>query len=163
MDSTNRILDAKSIRLNYDAEDWEDAVRESGRLLVKAELVDEQYIEALVEMVYQYSAYMLVATGIAMPHSHSNKGVRKTGISYLKLSHPVIFPKKESNPVELLIAVAAENDNSHIAAISKVAAILSDEESMEALKRCSDPEVIFSILNDSGHPESEVTYDGIQA
>jgi len=150
MDSINKILDAKSIRLNYGAKDWEDAVRESGRLLVKAGLVDEQYIEALVEMVHQYSAYMLVAAGIAMPHSHSNKGVRKTGISYLKLNHPVIFPQKESNPVELLIAVAAENDNNHIDAISKVAAILSDEKSMEELKRCNDQETILSILNGSG-------------
>lgn len=141
------VLSKESIKLDYYASDWRDAVSETGRLLVKAGITTEQYIDAMLEIVETHGAYMLVAPGIAMPHAHFLKGTLRTGISFLTLKEPVVFPKKESNKIRLLIGVAAEDNNVHLDVIAHIAEIIMEESSRLHIMNCKDLEEICRIMN----------------
>ena len=141
-------LSKDSIRLDYYATDWKDAVAEAGRLLVNAGLTTGQYIDGMIELVETHGAYMLVAPGVAMPHAQPAQGVMKTGISFLTLREPVEFPAKKENPITLLIGVAAENPDTHLDVIGNVAELIFEDASRLRLMQCKDPDEICRLVND---------------
>ena len=98
------ILPMDAIELGAEADSWSMAVARAGELLVKAGIAEERYISAMIDMVNKHGSYMVVAPGVAMPHSHSDKGVIRSGVSFLRLTKPVYFPGKEDQPIYLLIA-----------------------------------------------------------
>lgn len=141
------IIDINSIRFGYAATDWREAVNESGKLLVAAGKVEPQYIDAMIEMVEQHGAYMIVAPGVAMPHARAEQGVKETGISFLSLQEPITFPLKEQNPVSLLIGVAAIDSSQHLDAFGRIAALIANETEVKELITCTDVMKIFTLLN----------------
>ena len=140
-------LSKESIKIDFSAVDWVDAVLESGNLLVKAGVATPDYCNALVEMVKKYGAYMLVTDGVAMPHAQSHKGVIKNGISFLRLKKAVNFPDREDNPISVLIAVAAKDNDSHLQAMARVAEALTNDETVNFLKICGDADEVMKIFN----------------
>lgn len=141
------VLSPKAIEFGYMAADWSDAVRRAGGLLVKAGVVETPYIEAMVDMVKDYGPYMVVAPGVAMPHAHSGKGVKSTGISYLRLARPVFFPERPDNPIVLIMAVAAMDNSSHLEVMGRIAELILDGSNREALLSCEDPEKICQSID----------------
>ena len=51
------LLSEDRIMVDYQAEDWESAVRQAGRLLYETGAVEEQYIEAMVDMRCESNPY----------------------------------------------------------------------------------------------------------
>ena len=48
---------------------WEDAIKASYEPLKKANIVEDVYIDAVIECVNKYGPYIVIVPGIAMPHS----------------------------------------------------------------------------------------------
>lgn len=82
-----------------------------------------------------------------MPHSHSDKGVIRSGVSFLRLTKPVYFPGKEDQPIYLLIAVAARDNTAHLDLMGNVAAMISDDSSLAKVMSCSSVEEIYTMMN----------------
>ena len=141
------VLKKEAIKTGAHAVDWQDAVRQAGRLLVEAGIAEEQYIDAMIEMVKEYGPYILVAPGIAMPHSHAYNGVKDNGISFLKLDEPVIFPGREDNGITLVIALAALDNSSHMSVMSGVACTLLDDDERLYIMGLEDADEIYRVMN----------------
>lgn len=141
------IISPKAIRIGYKAADWRDAVGEVGRLMLDAGIVEDRYVEAMINMVEENGAYMVVAPGVAMPHARAESGAVKTGIGFLILTEPVVFPNKESNPVKLLVGVSAVNKDEHLETFGRVAQLIVDENSLQKLMTCKTEDEAAQILN----------------
>lgn len=124
----NELLNDLTIEVNFKAEKWEDAVRESGRLLKKAGKIDEEYIEAMVNCVKELGAYIVICKNIAMPHARPEKGAKDIGLSLVTLETPINFGNVENDPVKAVVGLSAKDNSSHIKMISELMELLEDKD-----------------------------------
>lgn len=62
------LADNHSILLQAEASTWQEAVKLSVDLLVKADVVEPRYYQAILDGVEQFGPYFVIAPGLAMPH-----------------------------------------------------------------------------------------------
>lgn len=78
------LAENKSIRLQAEAETWQDAVKIGVDLLVAADVVEPRYYRAILDAVEQHGPYFVLAPP-AMPHGRPEEGVKKTGFALVTL------------------------------------------------------------------------------
>jgi len=90
------LLTEKTIKLNVRANNWEEAIRIGGELLVENDYVEQSYVDAMVKNVKEMGPYIVIAPGVAMPHARPEDGVKRVCMSLVTLEEPVVFDNKES-------------------------------------------------------------------
>lgn len=120
------VVNRNMIELDYQAKDWEQAVREAGRLLKENGCVGNEYIESMVSTVKTIGTYIVISKGIALPHSRSGKDAYKVGISILRLKDPVVFGHPENDPVDLLFALSSIDNTSHLTVLQDLSQLLNN-------------------------------------
>lgn len=146
--NNNDIILKENIKLKATAKDWVEAMRLSGQLLVNSNYITEGYIDLTIKTVEEYGPYIVIIPGLALSHSRPDVSVLKTGISLLTLSKPVHF-NCENDPVDVIITLAAINDTDHLGLLAKLSDYLSEEENMNFIRKCTDPEELARELNKS--------------
>jgi mannitol operon transcriptional antiterminator len=141
------VITREMIELDFNASDWEVAVRKAGELLELGNCIDKIYIDSMVEVVKSIGAYIVIGKGIALPHSRSSDGVKKIGISLLRLQVPVVFGHPENDPVDLVFALSAVDNVSHMIVLSDLAKLLNVEENIAVIRAATCPEEILKLIN----------------
>lgn len=85
------LADNSSILLQAEASTWQEAVKLGVDLLVKADVVEPRYYQAILDGVEQFGPYFVIAPGLAMPHGRPEEGVKKTGFALVTLKTPLVF------------------------------------------------------------------------
>lgn len=125
---------------------WEEALKIGAESLVRNGNIEERYIQAIIDNVYKNGPYIVLMDGVAMPHSRSEEGVIKKGMSFLKVKNGVDFYKTEEK-VYLFFTLAAEDSDGHQDAIAELADFLGDDEKVEKLiKNDIDEEGLLNLL-----------------
>lgn len=132
--------------LDVEVESWEEAVRMSGKLLVKAKFVEERYIQAMIQSVKELGPYIVIAPGIAIPHARPEEGVIRTCMSLLILKNPVEFGNKDNDPVKIVLSFGTVDHNMHIEALKKFARIIGDPEKLSGLMNAKNFEMVKSLI-----------------
>lgn len=140
------VLTENLIDLNVRAETWQEAIAAAGTLLVKASIVKQEYVQAMIETVEKLGPYVVIAPGIAVPHARPEDGALKSGISLVRLSAPVVFGHSTNDPVKLVIALAAVDDSSHIKALAQLTSLLDDEHALSVLRETSSREEVMELI-----------------
>lgn len=117
------LLTPERIELNVEVADWYTAIRKVGRLLVDDDCVEERYIESMIQAAEELGPYIVVAPGIAMPHSRPETGVILPCMAAITLRYPVHFGNKENDPVKLVLAFGAVDNNQHVEALEQIVTI----------------------------------------
>lgn len=146
MSNLREMLNADTILLQAEAANWEEAVRLGGRLLVDSGAAEPRYIDAIIRCTRELGPYYLLAPGLAMPHSRPEDGVRRVGFSLLTLRTPVEFGHPDNDPVDVLIFLAAADNDSHVDAISQVATVFSDDDAFAKIRQAKETGEISRIL-----------------
>jgi mannitol PTS system EIIA component len=138
------VLSIERIQLQASATDKQDAIRQSGELLVKSGCVSPAYIEGMLNREKTMSTYL--GNGVAIPHGeYDNKeDIFKTGISVLQLPEGVEWEDDEK--AHLIIGIAAKSDE-HVSILANLAEVIEDEEMTEELIQTVDPKDILAALN----------------
>lgn len=118
----------KSIVVKDRVDNWMESIVVSADPLLKSGCITEKYIEAMINNVKNNGTYIVIMPNVALPHSRSEEGALKTGISILKLEHPVMYP--ENKTVQLVIAFSANDNSQHMELLSMLANVLMDEEKL---------------------------------
>lgn len=141
------MLTIDTIDLKIKSDNWEDAIRRAGSLLVEENLVEEEYVENMIKSVHELGPYIVIMPGIAFAHARPDKTVKETCISMITLEEPVKFGHKENDPVDIVFAFAAKNGDEHLTILQELAEFLSEEENIGFLKNAVDKaSVINKIL-----------------
>jgi PTS system mannitol-specific IIA component/PTS system ascorbate-specific IIA component len=82
-----------------------------------------------------------------MPHARHEFGAIKTGISFLKVNQPVLFPGDE--PVYLFFTLSAETNDGHLDLLADLGEALTDSDKVQALKESISEEDVLNIFSDS--------------
>lgn len=138
------VLNEKTIKLNVEAKNWEEAVRIGGNLLVQEGIAKAEYVDAMIKSVKDIGPYIVLAPGFAMPHARPEAGAIKPGFSMITLSNPVEFGNEENDPVTLVVCLCSPDNNSHMKALSELVSFLDNDENMDLIKNAKDPKEITS-------------------
>ena len=128
------LLSPAAIRLDVEARDWEEAVRSAGALLTSDGIATEGYTQAMVDSLHANGPYIVLAPGFAFAHARPSAEVHRTGLSWVRLAHPVEFGHKRNDPVELVVAMAAADTTAHQAAMAQLAKVISSKPTMDELR-----------------------------
>ena len=142
-------LPIERIAINVQATDWEEAIREVGKLMVDTGVVEERYIEGMINTTKELGPYIVIAPGVAIPHARPEDGVISPCLAFAKLSTPVDFGNEENDPVHVLFALGALDHDQHVEALKQVAEILIDQDKYKKLLEADTIETVSAILYSS--------------
>ena len=106
-----KLLKKESVKFIEGAEDWKEAILQSGNLLVSNRKVTSEYVKEMIELVEKHGPYIVIEEGIAMPHAGISENVLETGISLLVVKERVALPEGRNANIFLSFAAKNKNDN----------------------------------------------------
>lgn len=129
-------------------EDWRDAVRASYKPLLRDRIVNENYINSVIDCIEKYGPYIVIAPNIAMPHSSEGaEGCTGTAISFMKVKKPVKFdPEDDEKDAVLFFSLAAVDHNKHVKNIQALMETLINEDMVEELMNVQDEDTLKEII-----------------
>jgi len=136
------------VRLNIEAKDWEDAIRQAADALLQNGKIKASYIDAIIKTVKETGPYIVITKHVALPHARSEAGALESAIGIATLKEPVVFGNKENDPVKYLFCLSAKDSESHINALAELTSLLDSKDFYEFLDQAKDAsEVIKYIKN----------------
>lgn len=141
-----KLLNEEVVDVNIKADNWEEAVIEAGKLLLKGEKIEERYIEAMIKTVKEMGPYIVMAPGIAMPHGRPDSGVLELGVSVISLENGINFGSSEFDPVKLIFAICAKENKSHIELLQDLSYILDDDDLLEEVEKCTSKKDLLDTI-----------------
>ena len=106
-----KLLKKENVKFIERAEDWKEAILQSGNSLVSNRKVTSEYVKEMIELVEKHGPYIVIEEGIAMPHAGISENVLETGISLLVVKEKVALPEGRSANIFLSFAAKNKNDN----------------------------------------------------
>lgn len=142
----SNLLSEERIEVNYEAADWEDAVREAGRLLAVTGAATEQYTEAMIDNIKENGPYIVIWPGTALPHADTKEGVLQEAAALVRLKDPVDFHHESNDPVRYVIAISIMNAESINQALYDIMRIFGNEKIKQTLDLKKDERSLLGTI-----------------
>ncbi|MHC5228775.1 BglG family transcription antiterminator [Enterococcus sp. LJL99] len=140
------ILKASDILLNETCTDWQEAIREVSVPLLKEQIIEPGYVEAMIASVKEFGPYIVIGKHLALAHARPEDGVNKLGISVATFAEPVSFGNTTNDPVKIIFCLAAVDSYSHLNIMKSLINLINDEEKIERLAECLSVQEFQTIL-----------------
>ncbi len=145
------VLESSLIQISSKRLDWREAIALAAAPLVNQRYIEERYIQAMIQTVEEMGAYIVLAPKTAVPHARPEAGALKTGISLLKLDHPVDFNvDNETDPdrfVQLVFVLAAKDNHGHLGALMSLSQLLEEDAQLEELIHCTTVDQLVNVIH----------------
>lgn len=136
-----------TITLQDSVENWPQALELCAKPLLDMQVIEPEYVTAIIQQHHTLGPYYVLAPELAMPHARPEEGAKGLGLSLLKLKQGVSFGAGEFDPVDVIIMLAAPDKNSHIEMISSLAELFSSDADMAELHQANTLEEIKKIID----------------
>ena len=134
-----------SIKVKQKADTWEEAIRITFRPLLEKGVIEEKYINSVIERTHELGPYYILAPGLAMPHERPEKGVLKDGFSFITLEKAVVFP--DGQDVDILLGFSATSSEVHSnESIPQIVMLFDDEAIFEKIRKVESTDKIIELL-----------------
>lgn len=140
------LMPFENMRIISEVENWEEGIRESGKILQKNGYIEESYIEECIEIIFQKGMYMLIGENIILPHGSIKKNVFKTGMSFLKLKKEIEFP--ENVKIKNIVMLATMDKKEHINAFLQLKKIIDETEFLKKIEDVSNEKEMNNIMKE---------------
>lgn len=134
------------IKLDAEAENWEEAIEKGANELLKDNVITKSYIEAMKKAVKDMGAYFVVTKNVALPHAKAEEGILETGFGLITLKNSVEFGNIDNDPVKYIFCLAIKNSNEHIEILKELSELLEDKEFFRLLDSEKDEGKIYTYL-----------------
>ncbi len=141
---TTSVLTTDRIILNGTARTRDEAIAESARLLEAAGAVTSDYEAAMRERESLVSTFM--GNGLAIPHgtNEAKEAILASALTVVRYDEPIDW---DGNPVRVVAAIAGK-DGGHMAVLSSLALVFSDDSAVEQLLAAESPQQVLDLLGD---------------
>ncbi len=150
MSQLNSLLGDESIDLNAHAANWRDAITIAGNLLESSGAITPAYTQAMIESLEVNGPYIVVAPGFAFAHARPSEAVKRTAISWVRLETPVAFGHGTNDPVNLVVALAAQDDQAHTRSMKELAKLLGKKDTRAKLDTVATADELRELLEGPG-------------
>ncbi len=134
------------INIISSVDNWQEAVSIAAAPLLKEDYINEDYIDAIISSTEQHGPYYIVSPRIALPHARPENGVKKLGMSLLKIKEPTCFSDKDSDLANLVIVLAAIDNNSHLKALTQLTELLSNDDDVKSILEATSVDEVLKII-----------------
>ncbi|MRG84945.1 BglG family transcription antiterminator [Salinibacillus xinjiangensis] len=147
--SLTELIKADMIQIQKSVRDWKEAITLAAQPLLQNGFITKHYIEAMIKNVEQFGPYIVIAPKFAIPHAKPEDGVRKLGMSLLRLDEQVSFSKDSKHDVHFLVVLAAMDNETHLKALSQLTQLFSNSEEVKKLKKATSTKEMLKMINHS--------------
>jgi len=141
-----KLIRENLVAVDVEVDDWQEAIRAAGNLMVADGAVEERFVDAMIRVATEFGPYIVVAPGIALPHARPEDGVIEASIAIVRLKTPVNFGNEDNDPVYLVVALAAVDQEQHIDGLRQLALVLGDDDKIIAIKEATTREELLDIF-----------------
>ncbi len=124
-------------------EDWRESIKIAAKPLLEKGIIEKKYVVSIIKNIEKFGFYIVLGENLAMPHSRPENGVKKTGLSFLKLNKPVNYGE---NKINLIFILAAKDSETHINILLSLSSLFQNKESLENLSNLTSKEEIIKIF-----------------
>jgi len=137
------VLTLDQIRVPGTARSKDDAIRESGEMLVDVGAVSPEYIDAMFEREKSVSTYM--GNYLAIPHgtNESKDSIKRSALSVIRYDQPIDW---DGNEVRFALGIAGYQGG-HMDILSKIAILFSDTDEVDKLIAARSAEEVYELLH----------------
>lgn len=128
-----KLLKKENVKFIDEAENWKEAIFQSGELLVSNKKVTSEYVHEMIELVKKHGPYIVLEEGIAMPHAGISENVLETGISLLVVNEKVSLP--EGRNANIFLSFAAKNKNDNIDIMNDLFELITKYEFIDKISK----------------------------
>lgn len=139
-------LVAEHIQFIKSCGSWEQAIEKAAEPLLIEGLIDERYIEAMIQNIYQYGAYIHMGNQIALPHASPEDGVYRTSFSMLVLEDPIEILNNSKFKTKIIFVLAPADSKQHLTALNNLITIISADSNIKKLFQAVDKKQILSVI-----------------
>lgn len=139
-------LKEELVLTNVSVDNWQDAAKMAGGLLLKQNKIKEPFIDSMIKVVKTYGPYMILVPKVCFFHGEPGENVNEPCLSLCVFDKPVYFSDFNNQEIRCAFAFGAKDKDSHMSMIMSVATILQDEEFIEAITNNYSKEKIMSII-----------------
>ena len=139
-------LTDNNIKCDVVVNDWKEAIQAGGNILLENNSIEPEYIDAMIDVVNEHGAYIVLDNGIAMPHARTEKGVKKTDVAILKLQNPVPFGHEEYDPVSIVIVICAKGNEDHLKLLQDISVIFGENDILSLTNDCENDRDLKKII-----------------
>ncbi|API78387.1 PTS sugar transporter subunit IIA [Staphylococcus argenteus] len=141
------ILSTKRIIVKEQVNNWNEAITIASQPLLQEQVIEQGYVEAMIESVNELGPYIVIAPEIAIAHARPNNNVHQVGLSLLKLNQHVAFCD-EDHYASLIFVLSAIDNHSHLSILQNLATILGDNKTVQQLLNAKNVQEITTILKE---------------
>ena len=135
------MLKRENVRLADSVDSWQDAIRLAIAPLNEGGYVEDRYADEIIRATNEMGPYYVLTEDVALIHGRPEDGCIKGQLAVTVLKKPVRF-SEDSFDVRLLVALAAEDSNSHIEAMQVLAGIFMDEDKIAQIVASDDADSV---------------------
>ncbi|WP_176222156.1 BglG family transcription antiterminator [Tuberibacillus sp. Marseille-P3662] len=143
----NEVLSEDHILPNRSVESWQEAIKVAAQPLQEQGYIEETYINAMIQGVKDNGPYIVIAPKIAVPHARPESGVQRLGMSLLTIKDGIYFSDQEDHFVQMVIVLAAVDNDTHLKALSQLTELISNQDSVDEMIQATDPKTIMNLVN----------------
>ena len=160
------LLDENSIRLNAAASSKKEALNQIINLISQTGNITNKEEYKKIVFAREEQGTTGIGEGIAIPHGKSEK-VKKASLAAMVIPNGVEFEALDNKKVNLMFLIAAPEtkDNIHLEVLSRLSALLMDENFRDKLRRAKSPKEFLGFIDEAEKTkyEEEKTVDGVMA
>ena len=120
------LLEEDAMIFDEDKQDWEEAIRAAGTILIQKESIGPDFIEKAIQNIKDYGDYIILGNGVALAHAGKNYGVYRDSLSLL-VSHSGITFSETETKVHFLFCFSSRGVNDHIELFQEIVKIGQEE------------------------------------
>jgi len=137
----------KRIQFCEKAENWEDAIRMSCKLLTEEGIINPGYADEIIAAVHELGPYMVLMPGFALPHAMKDSpNAHGTAIAFMKLAQPVSFdPNNSEKDASVFFTLVARDSDEHLKNMRKLWKMLTNEDLCADLLKVSSVEGLLAL------------------
>ncbi|MFD1385219.1 BglG family transcription antiterminator [Oceanobacillus oncorhynchi subsp. oncorhynchi] len=139
-------LTVDHITLRESVASFDEAIRLCGAPLLTNGYITPHYIDAAIQHSKEDS-YIAIGEHVAIPHATPEEGVKKVGMSLLKIRNGVPYGE-ENHQIHLMIMIAAADKKQHIHALMQLMKVASSSSLLPKLTQASSKEYIYKLIRD---------------
>ena len=145
--SPSYILSPAHLALDVVSENWQSAICAAGQLLLQSGRIDEEYINAMVEVVRKNGPYIVFIPGVAIAHAESCD-CNGFCSSLVRLKEPVLFGHGQNDPVRYVLAVKTGGSPTDSAVLFKLMNMMCDGLLVARLDMAQTPGEMYQAIEE---------------
>lgn len=136
-----------NIEIIDDIDNWEEAVKLAGQLLLKAGAIETKYINKMIDTCKELGPYIAVAPGVAIPHARPEDGAIKLSVAIVIIKKGVNFGS-HNDPVHVVIAFSTPDKTAHTKILQELAQLLMNGDIVDRFKRSSNNVDVRTVIRE---------------